>query len=165
MNPSAIVLHHSLTNDGHTVSWNSIRRFHTSYRIEDNIIDPSRVQELEAAGMPVVRPWRDIGYHFGIELVDGRYEILSGRMMTETGAHCPQQNMNKRALGICFVGNFDETPVPVPQLALGLRLVRSLMELFDISLGNIYGHRELEPYKTCPGLKFDLKQFRTDLLE
>ena len=164
MRPDAIVIHHSLTPDGLTVSWNAIRRYHTSYRLEGLTIDPAQVNGLLDAGMPVQRPWTDIGYHFGIELVDARYEILTGRMMTETGAHCTQQRMNQRALGVCFVGNFDETPVPVPQLAAGLKLVRSLMEVFGITLGRVYGHRELAPYKSCPGRKFDLRQFRTDLL-
>lgn len=164
MKPSAIVLHHSLTKDGATVSWNSIRRYHTSWKCEGIILHPDHVQGIIAQGAPVERPWVDIGYHLGIELVGERYEVLTGRMLTETGAHCREKGMNGRAIGICFVGNFDEQPVPVPQLALGLRLVRSLMEAFDISLGNIYGHRELAPYKSCPGIKFDLKQFRTDLL-
>jgi hypothetical protein len=164
MKPTAIVLHHSLTEDGHNVSWNAIRRYHTGYKLEGTNIAPAQVSGLIAAGMPVERPWSDIGYHFGIERVGEQYEVMVGRMMNEPGAHCPQQAMNKRAIGICFVGNFDDMPVPVPQLALGLRLVRSLMELFDISLGNIYGHRELVPCKSCPGRRFDLKQFRTDLL-
>ncbi|MBI5550728.1 MAG: N-acetylmuramoyl-L-alanine amidase [Desulfobacterales bacterium] len=164
MKPTAIVLHHSLTKDGATVSWNAIRRYHTSWKCDGIILKPEHVAGIINQGAPVERPWTDIGYHFGIELVGDRYEVLTGRMMNEPGAHCPQRGMNKKALGICFVGNFDETPVPVPQLALGLRLVRSLMDAFDISLGNIYGHRELSPYKSCPGKKFDLMQFRTDLL-
>jgi N-acetylmuramoyl-L-alanine amidase len=164
MIPDAIVLHHSLTKDGDTVSWDAIRTFHTSWKCEGYIVRPDQVQGLINQGAPVERPWSDIGYHFGIERINGRYEILSGRMMTEPGAHCSQNGMNKRALGICFVGAFDEMPVPVDQLALGLRLVRSLMEIFNITLGNIYGHRELAPYKSCPGKRFDLKQFRADLL-
>jgi hypothetical protein len=164
MRPDAIVLHHSATADGETVSWNAIRRYHTSWKCAGNIIRPDAVQAMINAGMPVERPWADIGYHFGIERVGERYEILSGRLMTETGAHCTQAGMNKRALGICFVGNFDEEPMPVPQLDLGLKLVRSLMEILGITLGRVYGHRELAHYKSCPGRKFDLKQFRTDLM-
>jgi len=164
MKPTAIVLHHSLTADGASVSWDAIRRYHTSWRCEGHTIRQDQVQALLNQGAPVERPWLDIGYHYGIERVGDRYEVLTGRMLNESGAHCREKGMNAKAIGICFIGNFDAVPVPVPQLALGLRLVRSLMELFGIKLGSIYGHRELAPHKSCPGRRFDLHQFRTDLM-
>jgi hypothetical protein len=163
MTPDAIVLHHSLTADSQTVSWNAIRRYHTSWKYKGRIISPDQVQDLIEKGASVERPWSDIGYHYGIEQVDDRYEILVGRMMNQTGAHCPLQSMNRRALGICFIGDFDKTPVPDAQWILGVRLVRSLMAILHIGSDRIYGHRELAPYKSCPGTKFDLDQFRSEL--
>jgi len=35
--------------------------------------------------------------------------------------------------------------------------------LLDIPVGNILGHREVFPRKTCPGLKFDMDLFRADV--
>jgi len=138
MNICRIILHHSLTADSGTVSWGAIRRYH-----------------LETLG------WKDIGYHFGIERVGGHYETLIGRMMTETGAHTSGHNAG--SLGICLIGNFDNAPPAPEQWELTLRLVRSLMEVFDIAPDMVFGHRDFTSVKTCPGRMFDLAKFRREL--
>lgn len=132
-----IVLHHSQTEDGKTVSWDDIYRFHTE-----------------------VRGWRDIGYHFGIELVESRYQVLVGRMMSEKGAHCVEGLMNRYSLGVCLVGNFDLAPPPVAQSNLAVRFVASLCTVFNIPVSHVMGHREAGSSKTCPGEKFNLDRFR-----
>lgn len=140
MKPEYIILHHSLTKDGQAVSWDAIRRYHV----------------LE-------KGWDDIGYHYGIELIGGHYEILLGRMINETGAHCKQEGMNRKSIGICFIGNFEARPPRPEQWRLGLNLVRSLIEVIGIPRGAVFGHREYARHKSCPGKLFNLDIFRGQL--
>ena len=118
--PSHIILHHSLTKDSGTVSWGAIRRYHTQDK-----------------------GWSDIGYHFGIEDVGGYYEMLAGRMPDEVGAHCPQQGMNRKSVGICCVGNFNQIEPPQEQFMCCLKLVRYLSAVWGIDAENVLGHREV----------------------
>ncbi|MFX0198374.1 MAG: peptidoglycan recognition family protein [Candidatus Hodarchaeota archaeon] len=136
---SHIVIHHSLTRDGQTVSWQAIRRYHS-----------------QTLG------WDDIGYHYGIELISRNYEVLVGRDINQNGAHAYQQSMNKKGIGICFVGNFDEYPVPPQMWERGIKFIRSLMDVHGVPLTNIIGHRDVAP-KSCPGKLFDLKKLVEDL--
>jgi len=139
MEPKHIIIHHSLTKDSRTVSWSAIRRYHTEHL-----------------------GWRDIGYHFGIEQVKDKQEVLFGRFPDETGAHC--KGMNREAIGVCCVGNYDLVTPPPDQWELCLKLVRWLMKVYSIPGENVYGHYEFAP-KSCPGKYFDLDLFRNKLEE
>lgn len=141
MIPTHIVIHHSLTADGQTVSWNAIRWYHTH-----------------------TMGWNDVGYHAGLELIGSRYEILMGRMMDDIGAHCKEGGMNRTSLGICVVGNFDLAPVPSAQMDLLIKFVRSLMFVFRIPFDNVKRHSDFAGYKSCPGTKFQWSEFKGRLL-
>ena len=152
MTKTHIVIHHSLTKDSGTVSWGAIRHHHTK-----------------------VNGWRKIGYHFGVELVGNFHEILVGRFSNETGAHTREMGMNRIAIGICIVGNFD---VDVPSegiLSRARNLVLWQMDEHEIPVQNVIGHRDAGlmtgfdwrkgEYKSCPGSQFDMAAFRRSLLE
>lgn len=138
-----IVLHHSLTQDGETVSWQAIRDWHVN-----------------------TNNWDAIGYHFGIEWVkdfghiDGHFEVMRGRPLYAKAAAVREKNMNSRAIHICFVGNFDLQEPQHEMWMIGLELVADLCDSMGISPERIYGHRDFAPYKSCPGTKFSVDDFR-----
>lgn len=144
MRPNKIIIHHSLTEDDKTVSWDAIRKYHT-----------------------VTNGWSDIGYHYGIELVGARYEILKGRMDNEVGAHCI--GFNDDSIGICMVGNFDQQGPSQEQQDVALKLCRSLMAIYSITPQSVLGHwetyalRDQPVQKSCPGNRFSMPEFRRKL--
>lgn len=158
--PKRIILHHSLTKDSETVSWNAIRRYHKSYAYQGKIIYKLAADKYKQKGYYVKYPWSDIGYHFGIELINDEYEILMGRMLTRSGAHTYGHNQD--SIGICFVGNYDIIVPEERMLNLGVKLVVSLCTMFDIEVCNIHGHQHFAN-KTCPGTLFNLGHFKYDV--
>ena len=133
---SQIIIHHAAERDRPDLNWDGIRRYHMT---------------PEAQGGPKGGPWIDIGYNFGVELIEEGYEILVGRDMDIPGAHCPGHNA--LAFGVCFVGNFDKDEMPEAQLRAGAKFISSLMRTFIISKNNVYKHSQFND-TNCPGAKF-----------
>ena len=130
-----ILIHHSLTKDSGTVSWQAIRHYHEK-----------------------VRRWRAIGYHFGVEEIKSSggttYEVLAGRPLDWFGAH--ERKVNRTHIGICFVGNYDEVEPPVEMLRVACeRIIRPCMKAFSIHREGIQAHRDYKD-KSCPGNKFNM---------
>jgi hypothetical protein len=133
-----IIIHHSLTADGQTVSWGAIERYHR-----------------ETQG------WQDIGYHAGIELIGSEYYALYGRAESKFAAACKEGSMNQVGLHVCCVGNYDEFRPPDAMLeTLVRRILVPWCDRYNIPIENIQGHRDYAPYKSCPGTLFDLGLLR-----
>jgi N-acetylmuramoyl-L-alanine amidase len=164
MTPKYVIMHHSLTSDGQVVDWIAIRRYHTSWRYQGVIITEADARKMIGQGVRGVEPpWADIGYHAGIEVVNGAYQILMGRMWDVPGAHCPEKGMNGMSLGFCCIGNYDLGPPPDLQWKLAVRLTRYACSIYKIPKENVYGHGEWSHTKTCPGTQFDMSKFRNSL--
>ena len=150
MSVEFIVIHHSLTKDSGTVSWGAIRKYH-----------------IQKKG------WQDIGYHLGIEEVNGQLEVLLGRMPGEVGAHAREQTMNWRSVGICCVGNFDKEDPSDALIGKLSQVVHWLMKVYRVPWDHVIGHRDvglmagkdwaLGENKTCPGKRFPMEEFRSSL--
>lgn len=151
MIPKYIILHHSLTKDGKTVSWDNIRDYHVN-----------------------VRGWSSVGYHFCVEDVDNSIEILMGRMPDRVGAHAKEMHMNSRSLGICCVGNFNLEIPSEAKLKKLEELVNWIQYEYKIPVDNVLGHRDVglmagydwtkDQYKSCPGKLFPLEEFKSRLI-
>jgi N-acetylmuramoyl-L-alanine amidase len=137
LKPLYIIVHHSESPDGATLDWSAIRRYHIDHN-----------------------GWQDIGYHYGVEKINGVVEVLVGRMQDQNGAHCNDAGMNHQSLGICVVGNYDLAPPSLEVWNKTITLVASLCRVFSIPVENIKGHRDYHD-KTCPGTQFNLDTFRT----
>lgn len=138
--PNKIVLHCSATEDSESKSWEAIRRYHTG-----------------------VKGWSDIGYHYGLEIVGDEIKWYRGRPYWKRGAHCKAANRNFDSLGVCVVGKFDEAPPNREIYSATIKLLSWLCMAFWISADDVYGHREFEQHKTCPGKMWDLDRVRDDI--
>jgi len=139
--PAKIFVHHSATRDSETVSWGAIRKYHT--------------QTLK-------RPYKDIGYHAGCELVKSGnelyYEVLMGRMWDVAGAHTRGHNGN--SLSICFIGNYDKIQPPKEMLEAGAKVIALWLDLFSLAINDIYSHHHFAPHKSCPGKLFSMETLK-----
>ena len=162
-----LVAHHSLTKDGKTVSAQAIRRWHTGWKYKGNLIAEPDARALVARGDPGVRgPWSDVGYHYLCELIGNRYELLVGRPLLARAAAAREKRMNTHGVHVCFVGNFDLAPPPQAMFDYAIPHLADLCEALDIPIDaeHVIGHRDVAPYKSCPGTEFDLNLFRALLL-
>lgn len=133
MKPNKIIIHHSATDDTPAQNFEGIRNHHIN-----------------------VNGWADIGYHYVIENVNGKYVTIVGRAENVAGVHCPGQN--NQSLGICLVGDFRKGSPPKGQLEEAARLIKDIYARHgELPL---HGHDEFVDTE-CPC--FDLKLI-TDLL-
>lgn len=146
-----VIVHHSAGRDHPELpNWKSIERFHVTP-------DDPATPVIEGRG------WKAIGYHALVEQIDGRYVCVPGRPTSMEGSHCFGQN--RIALGICFVGNFNDQPPPRTALVVGAEQVAEwILDWPLLTTAEIWPHRR---YKRtdCPGHTFPLDEFRELVME
>lgn len=124
-----IIWHCAATKEGVDVSMETIRAWHKR------------------------QGWRDIGYHYVIEL-DGA--VKEGRPLKLQGSHAKGHNRN--SIGICYVGGVDknmkpkDTRTPEQKAAL-YKLTEELLGQFPGA--TVHGHNEFAA-KACPS--FDVQK-------
>jgi len=140
---TAIVIHHSATENGNAAIFDRMHR-------EEN-------------------HWDGVGYDFvignGTNSRDGEVEVTFRWRGQLAGAHCggtPENWANVDAVGICLVGNFNYSRPTAKQMQSLLKLVRFLKKRYKISNGSIYGHKSTPGARItdCPGTQFPMAEFK-----
>lgn len=102
------------------------------------------------------RGWEMLGYDFvignGSMTRDGLIEVGPRWTYQLTGAHAgtPDHKFNDYGIGICLVGNFDQTQPTRAQMDSLARLVAYFMKSYHIPADHVIGHRDTKPTE-CPG--------------
>jgi LysM repeat protein len=138
-----IVLHHTATPNGNV---KDMDRYHREHR----------------------RMTNGLGYHFvignGRGMPDG--EIAVGPRWTGqlNGGHLASEAQNRYSIGICLVGNFDQTRPTGRQMESLHALVRYLQRRCNIRTSNVTTHARINVRPTrCPGENFPLESFLSNL--
>ena len=142
-----VVLHHSATIDGSVAS-----------------IDESHRQRRDQFGSP----WTGIGYHFvlgnGLGMSDGRVEPTFRWQQQLHGAHSGSRPHNLHGIGICLVGDFEQTPPTPRQVAATERLLQWLCNRYGINRRQILRHADIAATR-CPGRLFPFSELLDSLRE
>ena len=107
------------------------------------------------------RGWIGIGYHFlignGKGMDDGEIEPTFRWRQQLHGAHAGKDEYNQHGIGICLVGNFEETHPSAAQLAAVKRLVGVLKSEYGINSDRVIAHKDVKR-TACPGKNFPLAE-------
>ena len=139
-----IVIHHTATGSGSVES-----------------INAAHLKNKDKNG----NPWLGIGYHFvignGQGMPDGAIEPTFRWRTQIQGAHAGSTNKdyNERGIGICLVGNFENTP-PTPAQRKSVKLlVATLKAEYKIPPSGVVGHKDIRASSTeCPGKLFPMAE-------
>ncbi len=140
-----IVIHHSGTDKG------SARVFDRNHRSKRHFL-------------------HGLGYHFVVcngsyGRDDGQIEVGRRWWSQLDGAHC-RGDGNRVGIGICLVGNFNNTKPTKKQYASLVRLVTHLSYKFNIPIENVKGHSQMQGANTeCPGKNFPWQSLKKALRE
>ncbi len=133
-----IIGHHSATGNGNAEIFD---RFHRRHR-----------------NMP-----NGLGYHFiignGTNSGDGEIEVGDRWTRQIQGGHVSSLAYNNNSIGICLVGNFENTRPTGNQIAAFTQLVRHLKDTKLKGNCRFLVHREIET-TLCPGRHFPLQQMQ-----
>jgi hypothetical protein len=113
------------------------------------------------------RGFDELGYHFvignGTKSGDGQIEVGPRWTKQKWGAHdnALDNRYNISGIGICLVGNFNNTHPTEKQMRSVLRLVVYLMRKYNIPADHVLGHGETKDTQ-CPGRYLHVATIRAE---
>jgi N-acetyl-anhydromuramyl-L-alanine amidase AmpD len=136
-----IVIHHSASNGGNATTMDKYHR--------------------------EVKGWTNgLGYHFvignGNDSGDGQIEIGSRWIQQLHGAHAGNDEYNQQGIGICLVGNFEDSYPTEAQIRSLIELVYYLQQRCNIPFENVLMHRHVKT-TACPGINFPYYELLANL--
>ena len=122
------------------------------------------------------RGWGGLGYHFvinngvyrnGYGKKNGLVEVGYRWRDQMKGSHCRVNGdrsnyWNKHTIGICLIGNFENTRPTQQQMRSLVSLVKFLQQRYNIPTSKIKGHKDIKP-TDCPGKYFSFYELRNRL--
>ena len=116
--------------------------------------------------MHKAKGWDELGYHFvignGTDSRDGQVEVGPRWPRQKWGAHAKtaDNRFNDFGIGVCLVGNFDNTQPTPEQMKSLSRLVAHLMRTYRIPPDRVVGHGDTGRATECPGRLMSITQVR-----
>jgi hypothetical protein len=116
--------------------------------------------------------WEGVGYDFvignGTDSGDGQIEVTFRWRKQIPGAHCggtANNWANKDGVGICLVGNFNETTPSPRQVQSLVKLISFLQKRYGIPASRIYGHQDTPGARItdCPGRNLSIARLKSML--
>ncbi len=138
-----IVIHHSATPNGSAQGMENYHRF--KRRMENGL-----------------------AYHFvignGKGMPDGQIAIGQRWRNQLNGGHLASEKLNTMAIGICLVGNFNQTQPTPAQMRSLTALTTYLMQRTRVGATGVRMHRQINTKPTeCPGERFPMKTLLKNL--
>lgn len=110
--------------------------------------------------------WGDIGYHYVLEIKNGKGYLKTGRSLKYQGAHAGIDKYNNGYIGLCIPGNYETGKMPDSIYSDIINAICRLYEKMNEVQGScsygFLGHREVKA-TACPGKNINLNKIRNDL--
>jgi murein DD-endopeptidase MepM/ murein hydrolase activator NlpD len=134
-----IVIHHAAVDEG---TLQALDRYHREQRHMEN----------------------GLAYHFlignGNGLGDGVIGVGNRWKKQLDGGHLRSEAQNRTAIGICLIGNFDESKPTEKQMQSLEALTRALMKRCQLPVSVVKTHKQINVVSTrCPGRYFPTRDF------